>query len=133
MILFWWSLYLPELAPNVVLNLIVAALGMIRISIVPFHYGMVSRSDRVLPLFCAWPAYYIIFTAVERDLSDLLSFNGPEVLGYKLSVPSVTGWVNEVMNQVKVSVIRFRGPNSGATIWVDPSIFPYFDVMPITN
>jgi hypothetical protein len=35
---------------------------------------------------------------MEGDLSDLLSFNGPEILGNELRVPSIAGGIYEIMN-----------------------------------
>jgi hypothetical protein len=96
--LFGWSLYLPELAPDAVFYLIVTRLSLILLSIFPFYYGMVSRSNCIHPILSALPAYYVILAVVTGNVGDLISFNRPEVLGYKLTIPSVGVGVNEVLD-----------------------------------
>jgi hypothetical protein len=95
--LFRRSLNIPKFAPNIALSQIVAALGLIRPSIIPFHYGVVSRSNCVPSIFSTGPAYNVFFITVEGNFGDLLRFNGPEILRDKLRVPSIACGVYEIL------------------------------------
>jgi hypothetical protein len=120
----------PQFFPNEVLGIYIssATIG----TVLPVLNDVVTRFDRVVTISSALPTNLVFLHEVKnRDLEYFICFQWNKSLGDKLSVPVLIAGVYNILEKLKVSVSRLRGPSWVRALVMEPSIHPNINILPL--